>query len=375
MGKSLVEVLEEYGLTLRKSGVRFIAKCPFHGGGDRTPPFTIYPNETYFCFTCNVWGDAVKFLVEKQGMAPDEAMDYVGLDYRQTKRKTTIKITDTTKTWPFLHSVAESYHQNLLQTKGALLYVQSRGLSLETIKKYKIGYSDGGVLNIKWSDEVKMAEKYGILNEKGYELLSHRVVIPNIPEPGLCDAMIGRTVINDKIKYLNIRTPKVFYGLADAWASSVIFVTEGHFDWLILREWGYPAIVVGGTHVKDIDIDILRQRNIVIVPDNDAEGIKAGLRLKAKIGNSAIILDYADMGIKDIGEAATKVGAREEFERIVREQVNWELASMNQKIINQFSILRLKPILPDSSMVRGMFPFPSDPAEAISGEGHDTKQL
>lgn len=341
MSKNLVEVLTEYGLALKPSGVRFIAKCPFHGGGDRTPAFTIYPNETYFCFVCEVWGDSVKFLVEKQGMTPDQAMEYVGQDYRQTKRKTTIKIKDTARTWPFLYEVAERYHENLFATPGALHYVKSRGLSLETIKKYKLGYTDGGVLNLQWAEEIKMAQDYGVLSDKGYEILSHRIIIPNIPETGMCDAMIGRTVINDKIRYLNIRTPKVFYGLYDAWAAPMMFVTEGHFDWLVLREWGYPSIVVGGTHLKDIDIAILKQRNIVIIPDNDAEGIKAGLRLKNKVGAGAMILDYSSMGVKDIGEAATQEGMKEQFEKIVREQVEWPFDTSNQVLAKLYPILSL----------------------------------
>lgn len=349
MSKNLYEVLTEYGLTLKKSGVRFIAKCPFHGGGERTPPFTVYPNETYFCFTCEVWGDAVKFLVEKQGMTPDQAMEYVGVDYRQTRRKTTIKIKDTAKAWPFFYRVAQDYHENLMKTPGALLYVKGRGLSLETIKKYKIGYTDGGVLNLQWAEEHKMAVEYGILSDKGYEILSHRIVIPNIPEPGMCDAMTGRTVINDKIRYLNIRTPKVFYGLADAWASPVLFVTEGHFDWLVLREWGYPSIVVGGTHQKDIDIAILKQRNVVIVPDNDAEGIKAGVRLKNKVGQNAVILDYAHTGAKDVGELATYAahyGAREEFDKLVREQTPWPLYTSSPILAGLFPTLKSQIPLP-----------------------------
>lgn len=342
MGKNLVEVLTEYGLTLQKSGVRFIAPCPFHGGGDRTPPFTVYPNETYFCFGagCGVWGDAVKFLVEKQGMTPDQAMEYVGVDYRQTRRKTTIKIKDTAKAWPFFYQVADKYHQNLMASPGPLLYVKSRGLSLESIKKHKIGYTDGGVLNLQWAEEHKMAVEYGILSDKGYEILSHRIVIPNIPEPGMCDAMTGRTVINDKIRYLNIRTPKVFYGLSETWASPVLFVTEGHFDWLVLREWGYPSIVVGGTHQKDIDIAILKQRNIVIVPDNDAAGIKAGLQLKNKVGPNAVMLDYTSMDTKDIGEVALKEGAKEEFEKLVREQVPWPLSTLSPTLAKSYPILK-----------------------------------
>lgn len=336
----MLEVLEENGVKLQKSGVRFIAKCPFHGGGDRTPPFTVYPNETYFCFNCKVWGDSVKFLVDHVGMAPDAAMDYVGEDYRTKKVKQVIRIRDKGKVWPLLYEVADTYHKNLLQTKGALMYLQSRGLSKETISKYKIGYTDGSVLDIKTTLEVSLAIEYGILNEKGYEMMSHRITIPNIPEEGACDYIIGRTITHDKVKYLGTRTPRTIYGLSDAWQSSVLFITEGQFDWLVLREWGYPSIVVGGTHVQATNIAVLKQRNVVIVPDNDAAGINAAVSLKAKLGNGAMILDYAAMDVKDISEAATKEGAKDEFEKLVREQVKWGLNSLNPILARSFPIFK-----------------------------------
>lgn len=340
MAKSLSDILTENGITLTQSGNRWVAKCPFHEG-DRSPSFTVYPNETYFCFGCKAWGDGVKFLVEHKGMAPDAAMDYVGHDYREKPKKQVIKIRDTAKVWPLLYQVAQKYHENLLQTPGALTYLQSRGLSPDTINKYKLGYTDGGVLKIENAFEYALAVEHGILNSKGYEMLSHRITIPNILGQDLCDFIIGRTITHDKVKYLGIRVPKPIYGLFDVWPLQTLFITEGQFDWLLLREWGLPSIVIGGTHITNVNIAILKHRNIVIVPDNDAVGLKAALDLKIKLGHSAIVLDYASMGIKDISEAATIPGGKEEFIQIVREQVPWPLDTSNPILAKSFGILSL----------------------------------
>jgi DNA primase len=341
MGKTLKEVLEENEIELQKSGVRYIAKCPFHGGGDRTPPFTVYPNDTYYCFVCTVWGDAVKFLIEHKGMSPDAALDYVGEDYREPKRKRdAIKIQDKSKVWPLLSEVAEAYHSNLLQTPGAISYLKGRGLSESTINTYRLGYTDGGVLNITNSLQYALLVQHGVLSEKGRERLSHRITIPNIPETGSCDFIMGRTIINDKIRYLGITTPKTIYGLISAWNSPVLFITEGHFDWLVLREWGFPSIVVGGTHLNGANISILRQRKVVIVPDNDAEGIKAALRLKQSLGIDSTILDYNDLGAKDVGELGPRAGAREEFIELVRKQIQWPLSTSNPILIKSFTLFK-----------------------------------
>lgn len=44
-----------------KSGhARFTACCPFHS--EKTGSFTVYPNNTYYCFGCHKGGDAIEFV-------------------------------------------------------------------------------------------------------------------------------------------------------------------------------------------------------------------------------------------------------------------------------------------------------------------------
>lgn len=45
---------------LRKLGSRHTALCPFHN--EKTPSFTIYPNNTFHCFGCQKHGDAINFV-------------------------------------------------------------------------------------------------------------------------------------------------------------------------------------------------------------------------------------------------------------------------------------------------------------------------
>src|SRR6266699_3848130 len=99
MPKTLLEVLEENNIPLKKKGDKFVASCPFHQG-DNTPSFTVYNNETYFCFGCQVWGDAVKFLVEYAHYDTKQALEYVGIDYKTNRRKSeVIKIRNLLRTY------------------------------------------------------------------------------------------------------------------------------------------------------------------------------------------------------------------------------------------------------------------------------------
>ena len=322
MVKTLVEILSENNIDLFEHGDKWVAHCMFHKG-DRDPSFTIYPNNTYYCFACGAWGNPVKFLVEYKGLTAKEALEIVGEEYDLPKaEKRAIKVKNLLKTSRFLFEAAEIYHQYLMEQPGPIKYLLERGLTQETIQKYMLGYTDGAVLQLNFASETEMANEVGLINKNGYEVLSHRIVIPNIVDKAYCDFMIGRTVINDKIKYLGLRMPKPIMGFYDVRNSPILFLVEGNFDFLILRQWGYSAIVMSGSHITKFNYRLLKDKLLVIVPDNDEAGQKASQEVKRNIPSS-IIIDYKSLGVKDIGELATKEGGQEAFSKIVQEAL-WD---------------------------------------------------
>jgi DNA primase len=331
MSKSLEEVLIEYEIPLEdSSGGRKVTKCMFHAG-DHEASFTIYPNGTYFCFGCDVWGDAVTFLVEYKGMTFDEAVAHVGADYklRTADKPQVIKVKNTLDTYKFLYDVCEQYHQFLMGMPGALQYLEKRGLTMETIQKYKLGYTDGRVLHLDWAWDQQLALEIGLINKNGFELLSHRITIPNLTEEGFADFVIGRTVTNDKIKYLGARISKPIHGFYEVRHSPILFLAEGQFDWLTLRQWGYPAAVVGGTHLTRSNLTLIRDKKIIIVPDLDESnvGMNAAKRLQEQLGESCYILDYSELKVPgeklDVSRLAETKGGQKLFQQIVIEAYPW----------------------------------------------------
>jgi DNA primase len=330
MPKSLIKVLHEEGLTLIESGDKYVLHCPFHKG-DREPSFTVYPNNTYYCFGCQKWGNPVKFLVEYKGLTAKEALEIVGEDFELPKsEKRAIKVKNLLKTSRFLFDVAKLYHSYLMEQPGPQKYLHDRGLTDETIKKYMLGYTDGAVIQINFAEEAEMANEIGLMNKNGYEALAHRIVIPNIVDKVYCDFMIGRTVINDKIKYLGLRMPKPIMGFYDLRNSPILFLVEGNFDFLVLRQWGYPAVVMSGSHITKFNYSLLKDRLIAVVPDNDETGEKAGRQIKANIPSS-IIIDYKAFGVKDIGELATVEGGEQAFAKVAKEAL-WDLNLSNTNL-------------------------------------------
>lgn len=67
---SIEEVISKY-ISLPKN-LRRNLKCPLHS--DKTASFRIYPNtQSFFCFWCQKWGNAVNFVSEIENITPKEA--------------------------------------------------------------------------------------------------------------------------------------------------------------------------------------------------------------------------------------------------------------------------------------------------------------
>ena len=66
---SMQAVAEYYGFQVNKKG---LCLCPFHQ--DQNPSLKIYPNgKGFYCFTCGVGGDQIKFAALYQGIRNEEA--------------------------------------------------------------------------------------------------------------------------------------------------------------------------------------------------------------------------------------------------------------------------------------------------------------
>ena len=62
---------------LKKSGPRYVGCCPFHA--EKTPSFYVFPQTgTFKCFGCGEGGDAIAFLMKRDGLSYVEAVKQLG---------------------------------------------------------------------------------------------------------------------------------------------------------------------------------------------------------------------------------------------------------------------------------------------------------
>lgn len=326
---------------LKRTGSTYSCCCPFHS--EKTPSCHFYtsPEPHFYCFGCHKGGDvitfvmeierldyqgAVKFLAERAGMAlPDDTED--------NSAKKRLRLYEMNK------AAGKFFHERLLAPEGkaGLDYLTNRGLSLHTIRRFGLGYAadDWHTLHLYmrglgYSDfELAEASLIASNNNKFYDKFRNRVMFPIFDTRGNVVAFGGRTLGDDKAKYLNSGDTPVFkkgdmlYALNIAKSSKADFfiLCEGYMDVIALHQAGFDSAVASlGTALTPQHAGLLARlgkKEIILSYDSDAAGQNASSRainLFAKAGLNARILKIT--GAKDPDEFIKKFGG-EKFRIVI----------------------------------------------------------
>lgn len=152
------------GLNVKKvattRGGEYAGPCPKCGGSDR---FRCWPDDkgghgSYWCRQCGIGGDTVQLLVDYVGYSYPEAFKATGRERPQDFRVGTWKPKKTQTEKPFEPKSYEtpgeawrekatafisSAHDTLLGCDSVLKYLHGRGLDLEAVKRFRLGYFPG----------------------------------------------------------------------------------------------------------------------------------------------------------------------------------------------------------------------------------------
>lgn len=126
------------------------ALCPFHN--EKTPSFSIDEKENIFkCFGCGVGGDAVKFVAMLKEISNLDAAKLIDNEFglrifdsnskptkpiKKVERKVESMVDENFETNPNIKPYLQECAKNIEKQE----YMQSRGLTIETLKKFKVGY-------------------------------------------------------------------------------------------------------------------------------------------------------------------------------------------------------------------------------------------
>jgi DNA primase len=306
----IVEVVGEF-VQLKKRGANYVGLSPF--SNERTPSFTVSPAKGIFKdFSSGKGGSAVTFLMEHEKFTYPEALKWLAKKY-SIEVEETVEAAENKEEENHRESLmivsayaAKFFHESLLETDEGksigLSYFKERGFSNDTIKKFELGYSPdqweaftGKALREGYQQEFLVESGLSVKRENGtlYDRYRGRVMFPIHSFTGRVIAFGGRTLKSDKNvpKYVNSPESEIYhksnilYGLY--FAKKAIrdedncFLVEGYADVLSVHQAGIENVVASsGTSLTVEQIRLIGRftKNITILYDGDAAGIKASLR-------------------------------------------------------------------------------------------------
>lgn len=269
----IVDVISER-VVLRKRGKDFLGLCPFHN--EKTPSFSVSPSkQMYYCFGCQAGGNAFKFIMELDKRSFAEVVLDLARRYQvpvqtlepEQRQELQRKISERNQVYEILEVASRFYQHALWQSNGeaALQYLQQqRKLKDETIKEFQLGYAPVGwdiLYSYLVGDKgypVQLLEKAGLIKPRSegrgyYDAFRNRLMIPIHDIAGKVIGFGGRTLGEDKPKYLNSPETEVFskgktlFGLDKAKDGISQFdqavVVEGYFDVIALHAVGIKNVV------------------------------------------------------------------------------------------------------------------------------------
>lgn len=294
----IVSVASDY-ISVKKSGRYYIANCPFHN--EKTPSFFLYPEtNTFHCFGCGKHGDSISFVMEM------ESSDYVDT-IKQLAKKFNVELEyDTNKNVPkvsydkyyFVNDfVAKFYYRNMMESQIPKQYLLKRGINQKSINTFLIGYagSEWKALYNKLLNsniDLSIAEELGlIIKTKSGEYVDRfrdRIIFPILNKNKQIIGFGGRTIVNDKAKYLNSPESVIFkkgdnlYSI-DKFAENnlrdKILIVEGYMDVISLYQNGINFAVAGlGTAFTENQARLAKKfsrGNVYLCYDSDNAGINA----------------------------------------------------------------------------------------------------
>ncbi|WP_044173298.1 DNA primase [Flectobacillus major] len=307
----VADVIGDY-VSLKKKGANLWACCPFHG--EKSPSFSVSPAKgIYKCFGCGKAGDAVRFIMDIEGLGYGEALRHLAKKYsieiQEAPMTDEQQLAQNERESLYIAlNYAKNYFQNNLFTheEGQSIgypYFKERGFSDKTIKAFDLGYSleswDAFTKEaIKQGYNIDILEKAGLTirkpeENKQFDRFRNRVIFPIHNVSGKTIAFGARILKTDKNqpKYLNSPETEVYhkshilYGIYQAKnairAKDVCYLVEGYTDVISLYQAGIENVVASsGTSLTLEQIRLIARftQNITVLYDGDPAGIKASLR-------------------------------------------------------------------------------------------------
>jgi len=287
---------------LKKAGRNLKGLCPFHS--EKTPSFMVSPEKGIaYCFGCHQGGDIFKFVQLIENVSFGEAVKILAqktnvtlpqkLPELNNKRLRTIEINQ----WS-----VQFFQEELEKNPDKKDYFLKRGLSEETIKKFKLGFAPDSFDQLKnyllqkgfepreLIDAAVLSQR-SIADKNSYDRFRNRLIFPIFDHQDNPVGFSGRIMGEGEPKYLNSpETPAynkslVLYGLN--WGKDTVkkeeraIFVEGYMDVIAAHQAGNEnTIATCGTALTPQQLKLIKRytQNIALAFDQDSAGMDATFR-------------------------------------------------------------------------------------------------
>jgi DNA primase len=295
---------------LQRAGREWKAPCPFHK--EKTPSFYVNDEKGFYhCFGCSAHGDAIRWLTDARGLpfidAVKELADAAGMEVPAPDPRAQEKAERAAGLYDVMAAAQLWYEEQLggLEGAEARAYLQKRGVSDATRRRFGFGYAPNGRARLKaalrdlGNDNLveaglliaPEADEAAARPREPYDRFRGRLMFPIRDRRSRVIGFSGRILGEGEPKYLNSPDTPLFdkgrslfnldkAGPATREARRVI-VVEGQMDVIALDQAGISeAVAPLGTALTEAQLGLLWRLcpSPILCFDGDSAGQKAAAR-------------------------------------------------------------------------------------------------